>query len=54
MSNSNVIRLERRRFLELVVVSAGGALASAACGGSECDCDPASEWGAEIFELSVA
>ena len=56
MSNSDAIRPERRRFLELVVVSAGGALASAACGGGggECDCDPASGWGAEIFELSVA
>jgi alkaline phosphatase D len=58
MSNGDAIRPERRRFLELVVVSAGGALASAACGGGggdgECDCDPASGWGAEIFELSVA
>jgi alkaline phosphatase D len=55
MSNSDAIRPQRRRFLELVVVSAGGALASAACGGTECDCgDPAPDWGAELFRLSVA
>jgi alkaline phosphatase D len=54
MSNSDAIRPERRRFLELVVVSAGGALASAACGGSECECASPANWGAEIFELSVA
>ena len=54
MTNDNSFQSGRRRFLELVVVSAGGALATAACGTEECECAIARPWGWEIFQLSVA
>ena len=54
MANEKSFRADRRRFLELVVASAGSVLATAACSTADCECAAPSDDSDQFFPQSVA